>query len=192
MSLLERYEKLLHCPSPEDVRRGYALPLPEVDTKHHLPYLREQALGNVLEIGCDVGHSTTALLLGVREHGGHVWSMDINPDCANNFPNNPQWTFIHADSQDNLVPIKLAVNTYVTLFMELDLLYVDGDHTYEGALNDITHYGQWVKRGGLILVHDVEHPNFPGVAQAVRDYCAATDRTHTVRHGSWGLAVINV
>ncbi len=39
---------------------------------------------------------------------------------------------------------------------KVDIYLVDGDHTYEGALADITNGLPMMKRGGFILVHDVD------------------------------------
>ena len=42
---------------------------------------------------------------------------------------------------------------------ELDFLFLDGDHTYEGVKQDFEMYGPLVKSGGLIGFHDiVPHP----------------------------------
>ena len=52
----------------------------------------------------------------------------------------------------------------------IDLLYIDGDHSYEGVKADILGWSPHVRPGGFILGHDYEtHPGcmFPGVARAV-------------------------
>lgn len=36
----------------------------------------------------------------------------------------------------------------------IDLLFVDGDHSYEGAKEDLKRWSQHVKKSGVILVHD--------------------------------------
>ena len=36
----------------------------------------------------------------------------------------------------------------------IDLLYIDGDHSYDGVKFDFEHLGQKVRPGGLILLHD--------------------------------------
>lgn len=38
---------------------------------------------------------------------------------------------------------------------ELDLLFIDGDHTYEGVKSDYISYSRFVRRGGLIAFHDI-------------------------------------
>jgi len=47
---------------------------------------------------------------------------------------------------------------------QLDLLFVDGDHTYSGVKQDFEIYGPLVKKGGLIVFHDIcQHPAETGV-----------------------------
>lgn len=37
----------------------------------------------------------------------------------------------------------------------LDLLFIDGDHSYDGVKADYTHYSPLVRPGGLIVFHDI-------------------------------------
>lgn len=42
---------------------------------------------------------------------------------------------------------------------KLDLLFIDGDHTYQGVKRDFETYSKFVKKGGVIAFHDiVPHP----------------------------------
>ena len=42
----------------------------------------------------------------------------------------------------------------------LDFLFIDGDHTYEGAKADYELYAPLVKKGGIIALHDIcKHPS---------------------------------
>jgi predicted O-methyltransferase YrrM len=161
MTVLERYESLINSDK-------------YLDTRDHLPYLRSVAKGNVLEIGTDVGNSTTALLLGVKENGGHLTSVDIK-DCSHLF-NDPQWTFLCSDS------------TKFPFFDNppFDVVFIDGDHSFEGASSDLKLAISYVNLGGLILMHDVLAPQFPGVRQAFDEVVLPKH----IREGSWGLAVI--
>jgi predicted O-methyltransferase YrrM len=41
----------------------------------------------------------------------------------------------------------------------LDLLFIDGDHTYNGVKQDFEMYSPFVKSGGIVAFHDiVKHP----------------------------------
>lgn len=50
-----------------------------------------------------------------------------------------------------------------------DLVFVDGDHAYEGAMLDLVRWGSRVRKGGRVLVHDAT-PRFPGVTRALREW----------------------
>ena len=54
----------------------------------------------------------------------------------------------------------------------LELLFVDGDHSYEGARADYQRWGAFVRPGGHLLFHDAVDSggygnHYPGVARAV-------------------------
>ena len=46
---------------------------------------------------------------------------------------------------------------------KLDLLFIDGDHSYEGVLQDFEMYCPLVSQGGMVAFHDIaEHPKGSG------------------------------
>jgi hypothetical protein len=157
-----------------------------VDTRDHLP-LFHSLPGAILDIGCDCGNSTTAFLTGAAKL---VTSIDLNPLCAQNFPDSPQWRFVLGDSQLAETYDKVCNQTY-------DVLYVDGCHTYEATLHDLRTYSELVLRsGGLILLHDVlAMDNFPGVWRAFNDfrpYEFGGRCSKYILPGSYGLGVIEL
>lgn len=50
---------------------------------------------------------------------------------------------------------------------KIDLLFIDGDHSYNSCLTDLQTFEPHVKKKGLILIHDYHGK---GVPAAVRDY----------------------
>lgn len=151
------------------------------DIQDHLPLLHHSARGNVLEIGVRGGASTSALLSGVEKHGGHLWSVDIN-NCR--IFDHPQWTFIQANSIKEKERILSAIPD------DLEVLFVDGDHSYEGCLSDLLAFGP---RAKTIFVHDCECPDtFPGVRQAFDEFASKWGKGSTVISGSYGMGVINM
>ena len=45
----------------------------------------------------------------------------------------------------------------------LDVLFIDGDHTYEGVKRDFRSYSPLVRTGGIVAFHDIaEHPKETG------------------------------
>jgi predicted O-methyltransferase YrrM len=47
----------------------------------------------------------------------------------------------------------------------VDLLFIDGDHSYLGVKKDFEMYAPFVRRGGIVLFHDIlPHPKVPACA----------------------------
>jgi len=69
-----------------------------------------------------------------------------------------------------------------TEYSEIDLLFVDGDHSYEGVVRDLV-WTTYVRPGGYILFHDcydwppsppkTVHTTCPGVNKAVEEWLQA-------------------
>lgn len=152
-----------------------------LDTHVHLPFINEKAKGNILEIGVHCGISTTALLAGLEENGGHLWSVDVHPSCRYVWYGHPQWTFFCPWSGDEVNPQ-----------VPLDLLFIDGDHSYNQVMLDLENWVPRVKMGGLVLCHDADTASFPGVRKAIDEYCYTNNLKHELRKGSNGLEVIYV
>jgi predicted O-methyltransferase YrrM len=137
------------------------------DIDMHAEWLSEVAKGDIFEIGVRTGVSTAAFLVGLEKNGGHLYSADINPDCAKIFAGHPQWTFMFRDSRQ-------ATEMKAALPAQLDVLFIDGDHTYEGVKADLANYAPMVKSGGRIILHDVCSAYDPGVRKAFDEYIDAT------------------
>jgi predicted O-methyltransferase YrrM len=172
---------------------------PGCDTRDHLPYLREIAKGNVLEIGVRGGVSTSALLLGVEEHGGSVFSIDIDGSCGAVFAGHPQWMFGHLNSNDPGAVMRMIFGKDAEDVFAgrkncriIDVMFLDSTHEYAPTLAELRDYSPIIKPGGLITMHDVEGGMYPGCAQAMSEFVAERKWQSEIRHGSWGLGVIRV
>lgn len=42
----------------------------------------------------------------------------------------------------------------------IDILFIDGSHDYESVKRDFENWSQFVKPNGIILMHDIDVPNF--------------------------------
>ena len=58
---------------------------------------------------------------------------------------------------------------YSNYINKFDVIYVDGNHSYEGATSDITNSFKLLKDSGFIFIDDFINPTF-GVASAVNNY----------------------
>jgi hypothetical protein len=143
--------------------------------------LRQEASGTVLELGVRGGSSTVALLAGLEERGGVLWSVDVDPASAAVFPEHPQWHFVLADSRDER-PLADA-----GLPNELDVLFIDTLHTYEQVRDELGVWGDRVVEGGVILFHDTD--SYPPIRRAISEWCKSRSVPFAYRGGSNGLGV---
>lgn len=51
--------------------------------------------------------------------------------------------------------IDFRIRYYKKNYGKLDLLLIDGDHSYEGVLEDYSTYSPLVRQGGVIALHDI-------------------------------------
>ncbi len=136
------------------------------DIQHHLPLLYSLAHGNVLELGTRTGVSTAALLAGVEQRGGHVWSVDLD-DCSGVAQGHPQWTFVQGSSTDVFLYKSIAEQVQGLLHV----LLIDTEHTYEQASAELRLWHAALAPGGTICMHDPE--TFPGVRRAAQEFADA-------------------
>jgi predicted O-methyltransferase YrrM len=162
----QRYEAVAAAPS---------------DIQAHLPLLRREARGTVLELGVRGGNSTAALLAGVEERGGAVWSVDVDAGSATIFDGHPSWRFVLADSRD-----ANAVEAH-GLAGQLDVLFVDTLHSYEQVRDELRTWGDRVRPGGIVLFHDTE--SYPEIRRAIVEWCRPRKAAYEFLTGSNGLGV---
>ena len=112
-------------------------------------WVRGFAPHNVLEIGT-VG--STFFLLSRLSTGKKVAVdlREIRPKI-HNFMFGQEWCFFQGDSQTP--EMKQAVSSYCGKF---DLIFIDGDHQYDGVKKDFENYRDLLSDRGVILFHDVD------------------------------------
>ncbi len=69
---------------------------------------------------------------------------------------------------------------------ELDFIYIDAQHTYEGVWEDLCCWFAKIKTGGIIGGHDYGHINFPGVKKAIDQFFSRFDwEVNHLGEGVW-------
>ena len=145
------------------MRRHGAIQKP-VEFGRVLRYLGQHCLRSVMEIGTRRGGSLYAFSQ-LAQSNAHIVSLDwhtpgtLQPDLLKQLVRPKQeLTCIQGNSHE--AAIKEKVKTVVR--EPLDLLFIDGDHRYEGVRDDFVSFSPLVKPGGIVLFHDiVENPQHP-------------------------------
>lgn len=118
--------------------------------------------GVYLEIGVDKGKSLSVARMVAKE-GVRVFGIDLRED-----PKVPGTTFLRGDSRE-------VVKTW-DKDSTISVLFIDGDHSYEGCHADIVLWYPHMKKDGVMLFHDCDESS-PGVLQAVAEFV----NTHIVK-----------
>lgn len=66
---------------------------------------------------------------------------------------------------------------------EIDILHIDGDHSYESVSRDFTNWSKFVGQNGVVLFHDVEE------FESVNVFFSSLGGYKLIRNGSCGLGI---
>lgn len=88
------------------------------------------------------------------------------------------------DHTDKVVLITKPSLFAVTLFNDesLDYVYLDANHSFDSVRADIWAWANKIKPGGVLGGHDYGHPYYPGVKEAVKEFCRNTKRELVVQN----------
>lgn len=139
----------------------------------------------IVELGVRYGYSTTALLAAVNDSGGHLYSVDINacPGVQDLYEKESNWTFILGDDMEVVKGWSKPI----------DHLFIDTSHIFDHALNELREWGKWVKREGIITLHDLYcGGEKTGVFEAIVQYMKENTGKYsfTVFENSYGLGLL--
>lgn len=132
--------------------------------------------GNCAEVGSYCGKSACYIGLACKEIGSKLYSVDhhrgseeqqygeeyfdaelydVSTSRVNTLP-----LFLKNikkfNLQDYIEPIVMtSVDASIRVPDELDLIFIDGSHTFESARNDYLHWKPKLRPGGVLAIHDV-------------------------------------
>ncbi len=129
--------------------------------------LKTKGIGEVVEIGTNVGKSTIALAYASKViKGGPIYSIDIyeHPDIIKNLKK--------AEVGDYVIRIVQPSHIVSKKWRKpIKLLWIDGDHSYRGVSHDIRNWSHFLEKGGIIAFHDYPgHKKSKEVWKAVSKY----------------------
>ena len=148
--------------SPRETRNIIRLDLHEAGLLYK--YASKVGKGNILEIGRYWAGST--VLLAVATHAKDmtkVISVDVVEGCHD--PDADDW--LKEYPWKNRIDIRTG-NSHAMENVPLSMLFVDGDHSYEGVKKDFTHH--WNYLYGPCLAHDYTDPTCEGVTQFIDEW----------------------
>jgi len=172
MSLKEQYFKM----RDEQYVRGLN------DMIHHINNIQNTNGLNLVEIGSYVGESTVIFannFKSVTSIDPFIDDYDLNDPACSYISFDKVYDKFLKNTKDiqNIAQTRLTSDDAVHLFEDesIDVLYIDGLHTYEQVKTDIINYLPKIKKGGFICGHDY-HQNWTGVIQAINETIGSVDK----------------
>lgn len=144
--------------------------------------------GRYLEIGSFLGLSAVSFALSMVGRGNSDGTIFCVDTWQGSIEHDSIREHIGKDYFDKFVenirrsgfsrwirPLKGSSTEVVSLFRDqsLDIIFIDGDHTFEGALADMRNWWPKLKQGGIFLGHDaIPDENLScGVRSALGVFC---------------------
>ena len=126
-----------------------------------MPKTRE---GNIiLEIGRYWAGSLMLLAMATHDSKVKIISVDVVDGCHD--PDVDDW--LNDYEEKERIDIRVD-NSWAMENVPLSMLFVDGDHTYEGVKRDFTHH--WNYLHGPCLAHDYTDPTCEGVTKFIDEW----------------------
>ena len=167
-SVIEKISEYLN-PIERAVNESYSLGMIQNRSEivQAAEFFKNMNVRNFMEIGTDQG-GTFAIWSKLSEDGKRIsvdmphgtygvnsYDVSVRDKYLKSLGSNV--TMIHGDSHSD--EIKNSVSSMLKEG-ELDFLFIDGDHTYEGVKKDYEDYKKYVKDGGWIGFHDIKNTEF--------------------------------
>lgn len=176
----------------------------EFEIESFLQLIQNKEINNVLEIGSKLGGTlylwrrlAKGIVASIDLPGGKYggWIMNDHPylgNCLkkrNSFFKKFQVNMISGNSTD----IKIIKKTN-TLFKDktIDLLFLDGDHTYDGIKADYENYKHLMSKNGIIAFHDIvdsEHHKYLNVGVNKFWNELEGNKTEIIENSIWGYGI---
>jgi predicted O-methyltransferase YrrM len=157
------------------------------------------AAGANVEIGSFMGRSTICLAHICKRYGlGRIVAIDphsspstTDPDLGTETTSYDQFlaNLRNAKLEDQVEPrVGYSTDIAGSWLESIRFLWIDGDHTYEGARADVRLYKRHLSPGALVLMHDVLGTHYGSLRTFVEEILESEDFGATGFCGSigWG------
>lgn len=146
--------------------------------------IKKNGYKNILEIGTAAAQNASYILNNIDDRDFNLITVDpylkyddFSFDVKNNIKTlngleiKAKKALINHINNGRCTMIKKLSDSYANEILDqsFDLVFIDGNHSYEYVKNDIKNLYPKVKKGGLLTGHDYNE-QWPGVMKAVNEY----------------------
>lgn len=200
LSMFDTPRDKTHIPASLNDNFNYILKLhPRVTSfQEHVSLFNLSAItdGDIIEVGCYLCYSSIMMATAFRGSHRKVYAIDMfdrQQGWSNKGTDNwiyekysqrefAQKVIDECGLSDSIVLKQGRSEEFVEELSKLQnvgLIFIDGDHSYQGCKQDIEKYSPILQEGGLLVMHDYACAHVPGVKQAVDEFLNANSDTYT-------------
>jgi len=139
-------------------------------------FMKLSTKSTYVEIGVQYGRS---LYIAAKYSQAGVYGIDIQPTLKRELLQGLIYSYTDEGSEKAELLWELPI----------DLLFIDGNHSYHGCARDIELWRPHVLQGGTILFHDYDASS-PGVIQAVNEFFGGKVQTFKDTVGNTSMAKV--
>lgn len=136
---------------------------------------------NYLEIGCYAGGSACLML---QRKDINVYSIDLGYPIDEKIVNfnikklnkyNNYYQYIKGNSNTDNIE-----NIISNIVGGIDILFIDGDHSYNGVINDYNRYSKYVNNGGYIVFDDYNDNLYSPEVKPAVDFLIKNNKNYEI------------
>ena len=120
--------------------------------------------GNIVEIGRMHGGSTVILATATHGSKSKIISIDLEDNMLE-----PTKRFFKEYLEKERIDIRID-DSWKMKSIDSSMLFIYGDHSYDGVKKDFIAHWNGLKDNGLCLAHDYECPHCPGVTKFINEW----------------------
>jgi len=133
---------------------------------------------NIVETGFYNGYGSIFMAKGIQllKNSGKIISIDINEKAKKQYD-----IYVKGNKLDDIIKLiikdsaKALVDVKAIFNNGIDLLFIDGDHSYEGCKKDWLTYNECLNKGSVILIHDFTLPGVNKCIQEIKQHVSFHD-----------------
>lgn len=137
-------------------------------------------INNPVIVNIGAGAGTSGLAFAEARPGADLYTVDISPGGPKGGLEGERHAF---DGANLVYPTQILGDSKIVgkdWKLNIDILFVDGDHSASGIRGDIEAWVPHVKKGGYVIFHDYEQSKWPEVKKAVDELMSEYEDIGTV------------
>jgi predicted O-methyltransferase YrrM len=148
----------------------------------------------VVELGVDYGYSTFVFANSLQGKQGKIYGIDLFAGDIHAGHRNTYEFVMDTIQRQNLTQVEIVKGEFTEVSknwsVPIDILHIDGLHTFDAVKTDYENWSPFVKDDGIILFHDIA--SFPDIARFFSNVDGGWHKLYFVHSAGLGILTKNI